>query len=154
MNGVVVLDANLLVLLVVGSASRDYIGRHKRLSRYSTEDFDLLALMIGQFDEIVLLPHIVAEVSSLCRQIPNPARSAIQRAFKVLVTTATEIPVPSADGALRAEFEALGVTDACVLHLCAMSLKGVSPTLITMDGALANAAHSLGYSVIDYSRDI
>ncbi len=154
MNGVVVLDANLLVLLVVGSASRDYIGRHKRLDQYSTEDFDLLVGIIGQFDEVVLLPHIVAEVSSLCRQIANPARSAIQHAFKVLVTSATEIPIPSADGALRAEFEGLGVTDACILHLCAMSLNGISPTLITMDAALANTAHSLGYSVIDYSRDI
>jgi hypothetical protein len=38
----VVLDTNLLVLLVVGSVPRNYIGRHKRLSQYSEADFELL----------------------------------------------------------------------------------------------------------------
>ena len=31
MTGVVVVDANILVLLVVGSASKEYIAKHKRL---------------------------------------------------------------------------------------------------------------------------
>jgi hypothetical protein len=35
MKGVVVVDTNLLVLLVVGSASRSYISKHKRLTEYT-----------------------------------------------------------------------------------------------------------------------
>ena len=42
MKGVVVIDTNLLVLLIVGSASKHYIGKHKRLRGYTTDHFDLL----------------------------------------------------------------------------------------------------------------
>jgi hypothetical protein len=44
----VLLDANLLVLWVVGRASRDYIGRHKRLRAYDLADFDSLMRMLAR----------------------------------------------------------------------------------------------------------
>ena len=78
MTGVVVVDANLTVLLVVGSASKDYIATHRRLQDYTVDDFEMLGVLIAQFSEIVLLPHILAEVSSLARQIKNPARAKVQ----------------------------------------------------------------------------
>lgn len=77
MKGVVVIDTNLLVLLVVGSASRSYIRKHKRLSDYTSEDFDMLSLILSEFSEIVFLPHILAEVSNIARQIDLPARRQI-----------------------------------------------------------------------------
>jgi hypothetical protein len=154
MTGVVVVDTNLMVLLVVGSASKEYIAKHKRLQRdYSVYDFELLGLLIAEFSEIVILPHILAEVSSLARQIKNPARAKVQNALRTLITTATELPIQSASGAQRAEFDELGLTDAVILHLCNMSVNGISPTLITCDTGLANSAHSLGYSVIDYKQE-
>jgi hypothetical protein len=153
MTGVVVVDANLLVLLVVGSASRDYIAKHRRLQDSATEDFDLLGLIIAEFSDIVLLPHILAEVSSLARKIDNPARAEVQDTLRRLITTATELPIQSAFGAQRDEFVELGLTDAVILHLCNMSINGVSPTLVTVDSSLANSAHSLGYSVINYKQE-
>lgn len=153
MTGVVVVDANLLLLLVVGAASRDYIRAHKRLKDdYSADDFDLLTLLVAEFSDIVLLPHIVAETSNFARQIKNPARARIQDALRTLITTTSELPVPSAAGALRDEFHALGVTDAVILHLCEMELGGVRPTLLTSDNDLADAASALGHGVIDYKR--
>jgi hypothetical protein len=47
MSDVVVVDTNLLLLLVVGSASRNYVDKHKRLGDYSLDDFDLLVELIG-----------------------------------------------------------------------------------------------------------
>jgi len=41
------LDANLLVLLVVGLTERRYISVHKRLKEYTIADFDTLAAMIA-----------------------------------------------------------------------------------------------------------
>jgi hypothetical protein len=100
MTGVVVVDANLLVLLVAGSASTPYIAKHKRLrDDYTIEDFELLGLIIAKFSEIVLLPHILVEVSSLARQIENPARARIQNTLRTLIMTATELPIQSASGA-------------------------------------------------------
>ena len=153
MTGVVVVDANLLVLLVVGSASKEYIAKHRRLRDYTVEDFELLGLIIGDFSDIVLLPHILAEVSSLARKIDNPARAKIQNALRTLIATTTELPVPSVSGADRDEFDELGLTDAVILHLCNLTIEGVSPTLLTADTNFANSAHSLGYSVIDYKQE-
>jgi hypothetical protein len=154
MTGVVVVDTNLTVLLVVGSASKEYIAMHKCLQHYySVDDFELLWILIAEFSEIDLLPHILADVSSLARQIKNPARAKVQNALRKLTTTATELQIQSASGAQRAEFDELGLTDAVILHFCDMSVNGLNPTLITCDTDLANNAHSLGYSVIDYKRE-
>lgn len=153
MTGVVVVDANILVLLVVGSASKEYIAKHKRLRAYTVEDFELLGLIIADFSDIVLLPHILAEASSLARNIDNPARAKIQNALRTLIATATELPVPSVSGAERDEFDELELTDSVILHLCNLTVDGVSPTLLTADTDLANSAHSLGYSVIDYKQE-
>jgi len=154
MTGAVVVDANLTVLLVVGSASKSYIGRHKRLrDDYTIEDFELLGLLIAEFSDIILLPHILVEVSSLARQIANPARARIQDVLRTLIMTATELPIQSAAGAQREEFGELGLTDAVILHLCSMAINGIPPTLITTDTDLANSAHAQGYSVIDFKQE-
>lgn len=153
MSGSVVVDTNLLLLLVVGSASKNFIGMHKRLKDDFTEDdFDLLGLIIAEFSDIIVLPHILAETSNLMRHIGNPALEKIQGKLRTLIESATEFPVQSVFGARRDEFNNLGLTDAVMLHVCAMSLDGNSPTLITTDDKLANAANSLGYSVIDFKQ--
>ena len=153
MTGVVVVDTNLLMLLIVGTASKDYIRMHRRLNDYTVDDFDLLVEIIGQFSDMVFLPHILAEVSNFSRQIKNPARARVQDKLREFIMTVTELPIPSASGADRPEFTELGLTDATILHLCAMSVQGINPTLLTADTALANSAHSLGYSVIDYKQE-
>jgi hypothetical protein len=153
MTGVVVVDTNLLLLLIVGAASREYVGKHKRLRDYSLDDLDLLVELIGQFPDMVLLPHILAEVSNLARQIDNPARAKIQKTLRTLVETSTELPIQSIYGVQRREFDELGLTDAMILHLCSLSGNGISPTLITVDTTLADSANSLGYSVIDYKEE-
>ena len=102
---------------------------------------------------MVLLPHILAEVSNLARQIDNPARAKIQKTLRTLVETSTELPIQSIYGVQRREFDELGLTDAMILHLCSLSGNGISPTLITVDTTLADSANSLGYSVIDYKEE-
>jgi hypothetical protein len=48
MTGVVVVDTNLPVLLVVGSASKEYIAMPKCLQHdYSVDDFELLGILIA-----------------------------------------------------------------------------------------------------------
>ena len=124
MTGAVLADANLLLLLIVGSASRRV---HKNLSHYTEDDFDLLVQAISIFSDVVLVPHLLAEVSSLSRQgIKNPARRAIQQKLRELVETTPEVPVPSVDGVRRDEFPDLGLTDAVMLHLGALGERGKS----------------------------
>lgn len=150
MTDIVIVDANLLTLLVVGGASKELIGKHKRLSGYSISDFDRLVALVDCFSELVLLPHILAEVSNLVRFGKNPARAKIQSNLKNLIESSYEVQIASARGAERDEFDALGLTDAVILHLCEIGMNGLTPTLLTADKDLADRASSLGYRVIDY----
>jgi hypothetical protein len=52
MNNSVVVDSNLLLLLIVETASREYIAKHKKLAEYSDGDLDLLTLLITQFSDM------------------------------------------------------------------------------------------------------
>ena len=65
----VLLDANLLILLAVGLTNRDYIGRHKRLTKYDATDLDVLSGLIAQFSSVVFTPHVLAEASNLDRVV-------------------------------------------------------------------------------------
>jgi hypothetical protein len=82
----VALDSNLLLLFVVGSASRDYIAKHKRLKAYAASDFDLLLERLGVVSSILLTPNTLTETSNLIDHIGEPARSHIYRTLNALLS--------------------------------------------------------------------
>ena len=144
MSGPVLLDSNILVLLAVGTASRDYIATHKNTAnKFNTDDFDLVAEIIAGFSEIVLIPHVVAEASNLVRQIGNPKKAVIQRTLADWVSLVLELPVASLNGITREEHLHVGVTDAVLLHVCGTGFAGTAPTLLTIDSPLADRAACL-----------
>jgi len=152
MNDLVLVDTNLLLLYIAGLANRTYIGAHKRLSGYNDADFELLVQAISIFSDIVLLPHVLAEVSNLARQTPNPMmRSRIHEKLRELVEAAAEIPIPSRDGVRREEFGEYGVTDAVIPQLCSLNQSEVSFWLLTADHGLAVQAEILGYNVMNFT---
>lgn len=113
----VILDSNLLLLLLVGLASRSYIIKHKRLSSYVDDDFVLLVNMLNQFTGIIVTPNTLTETSNLVGHVADPARSNIYRVFHKLVEAPgyEERFVESKDAIARTEFIRLGLTDA-TLH--------------------------------------
>jgi hypothetical protein len=113
----IVLDANLLVLFAVGTASRSYIARHKRLRAYTERDFVLLCDMLATASRIIVTPNTVTETSNLVRQIQEPARSHISKVLGALLTVADEIYVESKQAAEHTAFPRLGVTDAVLLNI-------------------------------------
>ena len=54
----VAIDANLMLLLVVGEANRRWIARQKGLRVYDDEAFDLLIEGIGDVSRIVVTPNV------------------------------------------------------------------------------------------------
>ncbi len=151
MTGSFVVDANLLLLLVVGATDRAYIKAHKRLrDDYDDEHFDLLGLLISEFSEIILVPNVLTEVSNFARQINNPARSRITVTFKRLVETAIKLPIASRIAVQSEGFADFGLTDVVLLRVCALALPGASLTLLTADGRLAAKARELGHSPINF----
>ena len=155
MKGSVAIDANLLVLLIVGSARPSLIEAHKRLSSdYSTIDFELLTLEIAQYSEIILLNSVLVESYNLARQIDGPALRLVQQAFRTLVESCSEVSVPAIEAVTRSEFCFLGLTDATILQLCGMTLAGAPPTLLTADKPLGHRARVLGYDTRLYVKDV
>ena len=50
----IIIDANLLVLLIVGLSSSAYIAMHKRLGGYTEDDFIMLLNIIDEYQQIIL----------------------------------------------------------------------------------------------------
>ena len=63
-NTGVVFDTNLLLLLVVG-LSEQSVSKHKRLSAFVEEDFQLIKTIAEQFDTIAAPSGVIAEVSNI-----------------------------------------------------------------------------------------
>ena len=59
------IDANLLLLLVVGSVSPDAIARHRRLRVFTRDDYDILINQIGQVERVLVTPNTLTETSNL-----------------------------------------------------------------------------------------
>ncbi len=141
MKGPVAVDANLPLLLIVGSASPAYIAQHKRLRDvYTEDDLSKLVELLGEFSDIVLL-----------RYIADPVRTAVLHQMRQLVRTGTEQFIPSATGVARVEFLALGLTDAVLLERSSIEVDD-RPTLITVDLDLAIAAEMRGYRVMNFNH--
>jgi hypothetical protein len=137
--GDVILDTNLLILLVVGLASPDYVARHKRLSDYTTNDFDLLTSILSRVARIVVTPNILTETSNLAVQIPEPARSHIAATFGILVNAVNERYMPSRRAVGRPDFARFGLSDAVILEMVEEDA-----TLLTADQGLYLAALNSG----------
>ena len=142
----VILDTNLLVLFVVGTASPKYIAAHKRLQAYTALDFKLLTGLLVAVSRVIVTPHVLAETSNLVRHANEPGRTYILETFRDLLWNLDENHVPSLRVAARPEFIALGLTDAVLLEAARSGA-----TLITADFDLYRAALAAGLSVVNFT---
>lgn len=129
MRKVIALDANLLVLLVVGLTDHSLITSHKRLKEYTPADFKLLERLISASSGVVVTPNVLSEASNLLRQISEPAKSRIGQAFRKLIHRTDEIYVVSSEASYRSEFLRLGLTDCSLLELSKQNIIIVSADL-------------------------
>ncbi len=113
----VLIDANILILLAIGTFTESLIESHKRTRQYTIEDFRWLQNFVSNFQKVIVTPHILAEVSNL--SIPSKSdqpRSHVPTVLAVLRET-RELYVEK-DCILAEEYVArLGVTDAGIIKL-------------------------------------
>ena len=143
----IILDTNLLLLFLVGSTSKEYISKHKRLGAYSEMDFDLLIKFLSSASNIFVTPNILTETSNLIGQIPEPARTKILTVFSNYIKFADERYCESRQAISRKEFIRLGLTDSVILHEMADSF-----ILLTADLDLYLAATNEGYAVLNFNH--
>ena len=139
------LDSHLLVLLVVGTTSRTYVAKHKRLRAYTEADFDLLCGLVRRYDQVVVTPHVLTEASNFLGYIGEPIKSEIFAVFRAIIQSTEERFVESESLSQYDEFISLGLTDAGLLD------GGVNDaTLLTSDLKLYLAAASKGHSTLNF----
>lgn len=130
------IDANLLVLLVVGSVDRRQVGAHRRARRFTPEDYERLLGMIGALERVLVTPNTLTEASNLLK---SRSDSRFLDRLRLVIDRSEEVVVASAEAARNAAFPRLGLTDAALLE----AVSEERP-LITTDLDLYIAALSKG----------
>ena len=133
------IDANLLVLLVVGNVDSDLIGRHRRLVGYTADDYALLRDQLGRVRQTFVMPNTLTEASNLLAQHREPQRSRFLEELRSIIETGEEIVVASLDASQNDAFLKLGLTDAALLE----RVSAETPVL-TVDVGLYLAALAKG----------
>ena len=113
----ILIDANLLVLFVVGRTGRQLITKHRRLRHFSVDDYDRLIGMLRMVDQLVVTPNTLTETSNLLAQHNEPERSRFLDALGYVIENSQEITVASVDASRSSVFRRLGLTDAAVLDV-------------------------------------
>ena len=139
-------DANLLVLLVVGATGRHLIAKHKRLKGFLESDYERLIQQLADSAEpdastepatvgaVRVTPNTLTEASNLLAQHEEPERSRLFETLRFLIENSKEVVVASVEAARTSVFVRLGLTDAALLEV-------VSPEtpLLTVDLDLYHA---------------
>ena len=133
------IDANLIVLLVVGLVGRDLIARHRRTRTFAVEDYDRLTQAISRVGKLRVTPNTLTEASNLLGQHGEPQRSRLLLKLRALIEQSPETVVASVDAARRDEFPRLGLADAALLEIVSADTP-----LLTVDLDLYVAALASG----------
>ena len=133
------IDANLLLLLIVGSVGRDLIAKHRRLRRFTAEDFDRLINLLHPVEKVFVTPNTLTETSNLLAQHGDPERSRFFDRLKFIIQESKEIVVASTVASRNKAFEKLGLTDSVLLEVATAETP-----LVTVDLDLYLAALAKG----------
>ena len=142
------IDANLLLLLVVGSVSVDAISSHRRTREFTQEDYGILIDLIAQVDRVLVTPNTLTETSNLLGLHREPERSGFFERLRFIIEEAQEIVVASTDAALNSDFIRLGLTDAALLEVATEETPVVTVDL----GLYLAAASSDPASAINFTH--
>lgn len=145
-NGLLI-DTNLILLFVVGSISRNFIGKFKRTQNYLQEDFQKVAAIRLQFSKHWVTPNILTETDSLGRQLPQNCWPHFSKAMANLTHLITEQKiVRSTVIDSGPQYTKLGLTDSVSLML------GRPLLILTDDFRMQGTAVSLGIDVINLNH--
>ena len=131
------IDANLIVLLVVGSVGRDLIARHRRTKAFVVEDYERLSRAISRVGTIRVTPNTLTEASNLLGQHEEPQRSRLLLTLRALIERSPETVVASVDAAQHDVFPRLGLTDAALLEVVSADAPLLTTDLNLYVAALA-----------------
>ncbi len=142
----VIVDANLLLLLFLGSYERKQIDNNPRLQTYAETDFVLLVNVLGGFKHLVTTPNILTEVSNLSNAVPANKRETYFKSFADRLVLLEEEHVSSAT-ALQNRWARFGLTDAVIATVAKNRFL-----VLTDDFRLSQALQSDGIDTLNFNH--
>ena len=139
-------DANLLVLFLVGAINKQRIPNFKRTQDFTIEDFDLLARLIDWFGKIFSTPHVLSQASDLTDLHGKELRE-IRQKFKLVVEQIEESYDESRVLVANPIFERLGLADAAIATICSRKVL-----VLTADVRLQLAVQHRGWDALNFNH--
>lgn len=144
-NKGVVVDANLWLLLLVGSYNRVKISSFKKTQKYESVDFDYLYRFLRHF-KIITTPNILTEVVNHTETFNKITKGQLFENLKKLTDLNIELYVPSLN-AIDEVFQKFGLSDSVI---SALSDEGY--LILTDDFPLYGYLSSKGNPVINFNH--
>ncbi|MGA2038064.1 MAG: hypothetical protein ABSH42_02210 [Bryobacteraceae bacterium] len=110
------IDANLLVLYLVGKTNKRRARDFKPGDDFEIEDLDLLECLVAYLGKPITTPHILTEVSNLAK-LHGKDLASFRLGYKFLVEEMVEFYDESRGVVSDAAFMRLGLTDAAIAML-------------------------------------
>jgi len=136
------LDANLLVLLVVGTTDQALVHRHRHLQAFDADDYERLVDLLSNYQQVFVTPNTLTETSNLLGQHGEPQRSRFFDTFRSLIEINKEIVVTSRQASANPSFNRLGLTDAALLEVVTPATPLLTVDLDLYVAALAKAPNA------------
>lgn len=142
-----VIDANMLILFIVGAADNSQIRTVKGTQTFDSGCYDLLLHLIGD-DEIATTPNVLTEASNILDRTKNAnLRKKIMDAFRVFAARSEERYLQSKTVCSLPEFDVVGLSDAVLVCLGKEGWR-----LITTDLELWQIARKAGVDAINFNH--
>lgn len=115
-NSGLLIDANLLIVLLVGNTDEGFITKVKATKEYTKKDYQLLTEIVKHF-KIVTTPHILTEASNLCTKEERYYKEKIYQSLSDTIIDLIEIQTPSGEATKTPVFLKFGLTDSVIFKL-------------------------------------
>ncbi|MGB8701424.1 MAG: hypothetical protein WCD18_18575 [Thermosynechococcaceae cyanobacterium] len=119
-NRGVIVDANLLLVYIIGDINPNRLSKFTRTSQFDAQSHELLVELIGNFNPIITTPNILTEVCNLLGNLQEPERSQCLSLVKYLTENKAiflEFYIESKIAANEICFTRLELTDSVISHL-------------------------------------
>lgn len=146
-GGMALVDANLLLLYLVGKSDPRIIPRFERTKKYTIEDFQVLSSYFEDFfGGLLTTPNVLTEVSNLVTKLPENERVAFFDQMRLCVVKLGETYCPSRTAVEDRNYRTFGLTDATILCFKSDAL------VLTDDFRLYNLLSHRGRDVINFTH--
>jgi hypothetical protein len=144
----ILVDANLLLLLVVGLVDKQRIGKVGRTDGFDIEAFDLLVETVNEFRYRVTTPHVLTEASDLlCKGAHEPLASILVNQLFAIVDVSEERFVTARKLARDPLARPFGLADSGIIEV---AQRGCS--ILSVDAGLCSELQRRHLSVRNFNH--